>query len=245
MASTTPSLKVYGMPFQHHYLAIKALCELTKTEHEFQITNLMEGDQNKPEFLEKFPMHQVPALGDKENGLQITEANAILRYIARKSGDTNYYPDGDLKKAAICDMVLDLRLCAFGKAIAETWLYPAAGFGPEPDKDTYDKTVEKIKKDYWPAVYKHILDGGHHFICGEFCSIADLSLWSFIKQVQLVEGDNWFLFKGQNCSGMRTWFEEVDDLVSKGCSLGDENYGFWLGKRKPGATEVFQGDCPP
>merc|ERR1711998_729864 len=145
----TMTIKVYGMPFQHNYVAIHAACKMTGTEFEFVFTNLMDGSNKTPEYLAKFPMHCCPAMEDTDNGLCITETNAIMRYIARKAGHA-LYPE-DLKQAAICDMALDHKLCSLGKDIAYTFIYPKVGFAPAVEAEALAAAVEKRKTDQWAA----------------------------------------------------------------------------------------------
>ena len=42
-------IKIYGMPLQHNYCAIKAVCKASGTPEEFVMTNLMTGDNKTPE----------------------------------------------------------------------------------------------------------------------------------------------------------------------------------------------------
>merc|ERR1712167_341235 len=79
---TAMPIKVHGMPMQHNYVAIHLACKLAGVEEEFVMCNLMAGDQMKPEYLAKFPMHQAPAMEDTDTGLCITETNAIRHDIA-------------------------------------------------------------------------------------------------------------------------------------------------------------------
>lgn len=217
-------IKVYAMPLQHNFFAIHALSKVAGTDYEFVFTNLMEGAQKTPEYLAKFPMHCCPAMEDTDNGLCITETNAILRYIARKTNSTAY--PSDLKLATICDMVLDHKLCSFGKDMAYEFIYPVAGFaGPTtPEKEA--AAVAKMKEDQWPAVQKFITETGGPFICGANVSIADLSLWGHVKVVSLI----WPacpMFT--ECAGLKAWFDAVEGVMGADW-FTDDNFGFWKGK---------------
>merc|ERR1711907_506156 len=221
----TMTIKVYGMPFQHNYVAIVAACKMSGTEFEFVFTNLMDGSNKTPEYLAKFPMHQAPAMEDTDTGLCITETNAILRYIARKSGSA-LYPT-DLKQAAICDMVLDLKLGAIGHDIATTYIYPVAGFAPPQGDEIDAQKKEKMKTAQWPAIQKYITESGGPFVCGSQITVADISLWGHVKLVSLIlpECDLW-----KECEGLKAWFDAVEGTVQEGW-FTDDNWGFWNSKK--------------
>lgn len=220
-------IKVYAMPLQHNYCAIHATCKMAGVEEEFVMTNIMEGGQNTPEYLAKFPMHCCPAMEDTENGLCVTETNAILRYIARKT-KSKLYPD-DLKQAAICDMVLDHKLCSLGKDVAYTFIYPAAGFAGPVDAEKEAEVLAKLKKDQWPAVQKYIDESKGPFICGSQVTIGDLSLWGHVKLVVILLGKDCSMF--ETCPGMKAWFDAVEGTIGDDW-FSETNWGFWNSKKK-------------
>ena len=175
-------------------------------------------------YLAKFPNHCAPAKEDTDNGLCITETNAVLRYIARKS-ESKLYPS-DLKQAAICDMVLDHKLCSIGKDIASNFIYPKADFGPAVTDETLTAAVAKMKTDQWPAVQKFIKESGGPFVCGSQVTIADYSLWGHVKIVSILSPDAPLL---KECDGMKAWFDAVEGIVGDDW-FSDDNWGFWKQK---------------
>eukprot|EP00929_Paragymnodinium_shiwhaense_P038434 TRINITY_DN202_c0_g2_i1.p1 TRINITY_DN202_c0_g2~~TRINITY_DN202_c0_g2_i1.p1 ORF type:complete len:222 (+),score=57.92 TRINITY_DN202_c0_g2_i1:69-734(+) len=218
-------LKIYALPFQHNYWAIEKCCQMSNVEFEMVMTNIMEGAHKTPEMLAKFPMHTLPALEDTENGLQINETNAILRYIAKKAG-SKLYPS-DLKLNAICNCMLDHKLCSFGKDMAAGLIYPTVGFAPPSTLEGEKAIVDKMKAEQWPAMQKFIKENGGKFVCGNELSIADLSLWGHVKIVSLM----WPacpMFA--ELDGFKDWFDAVDAAVPP---LSDEQTDFW--KSKPHA----------
>merc|ERR1711907_209484 len=221
----TMTIKVYAMPLQHNYAAIHATCKASGESEEFVMTNLMTGDNKTPDYLAKFPMHQAPAMEDTDNGLCITETNAILRYIARKS-ESALYPS-DLKQAAICDMVLDLKLGAIGHDIATTYIYPVAGFAAPQGEEKDNQIKEKMKTAQWPAIQKYINESGGPFVCGSQITVADISLWGHVKLVSIIDPES-DLFK--QCEGLKAWFDAVEGTVQEGW-FTDDNWGFWNSKK--------------
>jgi len=223
-------LKVYGMPFQHNLMAIKATAKIAAIDFEFVFTDIMAGKQNEPEFLAKFPMHCLPSLEDTDNGLCITETNAVLRYLARKAG-SSLYPS-DLKLAAQCDMVLDHKLCSLGKDMAYELLYPTAGFAGPTTAEKEAAAVAKMKKEQWPAVQLFIKSNGGSFVCGNELSIADISLWGHVKVASII-WPTCPMFT--ECDGLKAWFDAVDAKVTESGAITEENTGFWSTKVTPHA----------
>eukprot|EP00929_Paragymnodinium_shiwhaense_P038433 TRINITY_DN202_c0_g1_i1.p1 TRINITY_DN202_c0_g1~~TRINITY_DN202_c0_g1_i1.p1 ORF type:complete len:258 (+),score=78.38 TRINITY_DN202_c0_g1_i1:72-845(+) len=224
-AGGSSKIKIYAMPFQHNYWAIEKLCQMEGVKYEMVFTNLMEGAHKTPEMLAKFPMHALPAMEDPGNGLQIHETNAILRYIAMKAG-SKLYP-ADLKLAAICDCMLDHKLCSFAKDMAVELIYPVVGFAPATTAEKEKAAIDKMKAEQWPAMRKFIKENGGIFVCGKDISIADISLWGHVKIVSLM----WPacpMFT--ELEGFKEWFDAVDAAVPP---LTDEQTDFW--KSKPHA----------
>merc|ERR1711939_17919 len=221
----TMTIKVYAMPLQHNYAAIHDTCKASGESEEFVMTNLMTGDNKTPDYLAKFPMHCAPAMEDTDNGLCITETNAILRYIARKNG-SKLYPT-DLRQAAICDMVLDHKLCSLGKDVAYTYIYPMAGFASPCTPEQEAAALKKIQTDQWPAVQKFITESKGPFVCGSQVSIADLSLWGHFKVLNLCNPDC-VVFK--EVDGLKAWFDAVEGTIGADW-FNDDNWGFWKSKK--------------
>merc|ERR1712196_423190 len=161
-----------------------------------------------PEYKAKFPMHCTPAMEDVENKLCITETNAILRYMARKSGSAHY--PSDIKLAAICDMVLDHKLCSLGKDIGYELIYPHVGFAGPTTAEKEAAAIAKMKTDQWPAVQKFIRENGGSFICGNTVTIADLSLWGHVKVLSLIWPTCPIFIE---CEGLKAWFDSVDAVA--------------------------------
>lgn len=221
------TLKIYGLPLQHNFMAIKALARLAKLDIELVPTDLMKGEHLTPEFVAKFPMHCIPALEDTENGLCITETNAILRYLAAKSGSSSLYPltgeARDLKQGAVCDMILDVKAASFGPDLGKLIIYPAAGFGAPLSEEEAKTVTEKLQKDKWASIAKFIKESGGPFICGKEVSIGDLSVWGFLKVALCLDGGH-KLWEG--CGGVREYVKAIEEVVGGGF---EENMGFWEG----------------
>lgn len=74
-------LKVYGDYNSGNCYKIKLMLHLLGLEYEWQSVDILNGDTQTPEFLEKNPNGKVPVL-ELEDGTCLWESNAILNYLA-------------------------------------------------------------------------------------------------------------------------------------------------------------------
>lgn len=77
------TLYAHGCPNPHK---ISIALEELGLPYETRIVNIWEGEQFNPEFTALNPNAKVPAIVDRETGLTIYESNAILLYLAEKTG---------------------------------------------------------------------------------------------------------------------------------------------------------------
>jgi glutathione S-transferase len=71
-------------------LRVLALANHLKLNHETKIVDLGQGGQNRPEYAALNPNKRMPVLED--DGFVLWESNAILVYLAAKSGDRSLWP---------------------------------------------------------------------------------------------------------------------------------------------------------
>jgi len=108
-------MKIYHHPLSGHAHRVVLFASLLGLAHELVEVDLKAGAHKKPEFLALNPFGQVPVLDD--DGIAIADSNAILVYLAKKAGPSDWLPE-------------DAR----GAASVQRWLSVAAGeiaYGPE------------------------------------------------------------------------------------------------------------------
>lgn len=159
------SHKLYTYP--QNTRAYKILIAAKYAGLDIEVPNFTMGVDNKTkQFLDKFPMGQVPALETPEGG--IWESNAILRYVARKSQKlygSNAYEN------ALVDTWLDWTSCTITPALS-TWLYPIFGY-----MDNIPEATEKAKEDVkklLTVLNNYLLT--RTYLVGERITAADLSV---------------------------------------------------------------------
>lgn len=162
-------MKLYFHPISGHSHRARLFLSLIGIKHDLISVDLLAGAQKRPEFLKINPFGQVPVLDD--DGVIIPDSNAILVYLARKLGKTDWLPDD-----------------AQGAAAVQRWLSVAAGElhrGPARARlkvlfKLQDDAAELIKNAH--TVLKLIDDtlDGREWLVGPRPTIADVALYSYI-----------------------------------------------------------------
>ena len=139
------------------------------------------GEQHSPEFLKINPNAKVPTIQD--DGTVVFDSNAILLYLAEKTGQ--FLPP------------------ASGRGPMLSWLmFVASGIGPYSGQAVHFTRFAPEPKDYAVSRYvfearRHwgILDArlaGRRFMLGDDYGIVDMAVWGWSRLVPFVLGDDAF-----------------------------------------------------
>ncbi|KVA10763.1 glutathione S-transferase [Burkholderia latens] len=164
-------MKLYVHPLSGHSHRARLLISLLGIEHELIEVDLAAGAHKSPEFLALNRFGQVPVLvhGDTV----IADSNAILVYLARISGNSDYLPQSPVQEAAV-----------------QRWLSVAAGeiaFGPAAAR-LITVFGAKVNADEVIARAHRILAlidaelAGRDFIVGPKPTIADVALYGYVAR---------------------------------------------------------------
>ncbi len=185
------TLYAHGSPNPHK---ISIALEELNLPYETKVVNIWEGEQFRPEFVTLNPNSKVPVIVDHENGRTIYESNAILLYLAEKTGKlfpTN--PDQRWK---------GLQLLFFQAASIGPLFGQRAHFSLfASEKPTY--AVERYLKEgeRLTAVLESLLSGREYFL--DTYSIIDIAhfgwLWCSVHQG----------FSINNYPNLKAWFDQV------------------------------------
>jgi glutathione S-transferase len=107
-------MKLYHHPLSGHAHRARLFLHLLGIEHEEHQVDLAGAEHKRPDYLRMNRFGQIPVLVDGD--LVISDSNAILVYLAKKSGRTDWLPETPREAAAV-----------------QRWLSVAAGqiaFGP-------------------------------------------------------------------------------------------------------------------
>ena len=191
-------LTVYIHPFSQHSRRVLALLEIANAEYKSEIVALDEGEHMSPTFLAVNPNHEVPALID--DGLTLTESNAILRYLCGKFGLDDWYPT-ELKARAVVDQWLDWNQCRLAKPVVNVVLNKVF-LGEEGDKDEILRGEADLV-ELGALLGRHLSD--NEWVAGDSPSIADLSIATNITQLGLANAV-------PDRQSIRDWYARVCEI---------------------------------
>ena len=175
-------------PMQLHYFPspngrkVSIALEEMGLPYEIVPVNILQGEQQQPQFLEISPNNRIPALVDwtvEGERIRLFESGAILQYLGRKSG--LLYPKGEVERCWV-DAWLFWQMSGLGPMAGQlSWFIRVSNI---PDRDARDYTYaihryrKEVRRLY--GVLERQLDG-RSYICDDY-SIADIASWTWIDQ---------------------------------------------------------------
>jgi len=138
-------MKLYAFPPSPNARKVAAVvAHLHLTDVEYVLVKLHKGEHRRPDFLAINPMGKVPVLCDGD--LILWESNAICQYLAKRAGDTSFFPADPKIRASIA-----------------RWLFWEAGtWSPVIDVFT-DENVRKPMLGIGTADPKRVADAEERF----------------------------------------------------------------------------------
>lgn len=164
-------MKLYHFPLSGHAHRAVLFASLIDIPHELIEVDLAAGAHKRPDFLALNPFGQVPVLDD--DGVVIADSIAILVYLAKKAGRSDWLPD-------------DAR----GAAAVQRWLSVAAGevaYGPAAArlitvfnaKFHADEVIARAHA-ILSKMEQHL--AGREWLVGDGPTIADVAIYSYVAQ---------------------------------------------------------------
>lgn len=165
-------MKLYHHPISGHSHRARLFASLLGLAPELIEVDLKAGEHKQPAFLALNPFGQVPVLVD-DDGTVIADSNAILVYLARKTGRTDWLPED-----------------AAGAAKVQRWLSVAAGdvaFGPAAARLV---TIFGAKYNPDEVIARaHVLLGrleaalaGRDWLAADHPTIADVAIYGYVAR---------------------------------------------------------------
>lgn len=188
-------MRLYYHPLSGHAHRARLFLSLLDIPHELQNVDLAKREHKSEAFLAINPFGQVPVLDD--DGTIVCDSNAILVYLAKKTGRTDWLPEDPAGAAAV-----------------QRWLSVAAGqiaHGP-----AQARLINVFKAPYRPeeviprshailALIEGAL-GGRDWIAADHPTIADVALYSYVERAP--EGD----VDLQPYLNIRRWLGRIEAL---------------------------------
>jgi glutathione S-transferase len=177
------TMKVYGHPFST--CTRKVLCTLAEKGKnamkgegaEFVLVDLMKGEHKQPEYLERQPFGQVPALDD--DGFRLYESRAICRYLDATLPGPRLVPT-DPKGMALVEQWISNETSNFTahamKIVYQRFFNPMRG---NPiDEKVVAEGLAGVERAL-PIMEKQLAKT--EFIAGNAFSLADISFLPYIE----------------------------------------------------------------
>lgn len=164
-------MKLYHHPLSGHAHRARLFVSLLGLPHELVEVDLKAGAHKKPEFLKLNPFGQVPVLDD--DGVVVPDSNAILVYLAKKAGRTDWLPE-DAQAAAAVQRWLSVAAgeVAYGPAAARLVTVFGAGFDHEEVVARAHALLTKLDD--------HL--SGRDWLVGGQPTIADVAIYSYVAR---------------------------------------------------------------
>jgi glutathione S-transferase len=164
-------MKLYHHPLSGHAHRARLFVSLLGLPHELVEVDLAAGAHRTPEFLALNPFGQVPVLDDE--GVIIADSNAILVYLAKKAGRTDWLPD-DPEGAAAVQRWLSVAAgeVAYGPAAARLITVFGAAYHPEEVIARAHALLGKLER--------HLT--GRSWLAGDRPTVADVAIYSYVAR---------------------------------------------------------------
>lgn len=162
-------MKLYDVPLSGHAHRARLFLSLLGIAYETVPVDLRSGEHKAPAFLALNPFGQVPVLDD--DGTIVPDSSAILVYLAKKLGRTDWLPE-DPEGAARVQRWLAVAAgpIAFGPAAARLVTVFGAAFRPE----------EVIPRAHAILTLVEAELGLRDWLAAAHPTIADVALYSYV-----------------------------------------------------------------
>lgn len=164
-------MKLYHHPLSGHAHRARLGLALISVPHELIEVDLKAGAHKTPGFLALNPFGQVPVLDD--DGTIVSDSNAILVYVAKRLGRSDWLPE-DPRGAAAVQRWLSVAAgeIAYGPAAARLITVFGAGFRPEEVIARAHTVLARLEA--------HLAD--RDWLAAERPTIADVAVYSYVAR---------------------------------------------------------------
>ena len=171
MESGPETMKLYYHPLSGHSHRARLFVSLLGLPHDLIEVDLASGAHKTPEFLALNLFGQVPVLDD--DGTIVADSNAILVYLAKKHGRTEWLPE-DPRGAAAVQRWLSVAAgeVAYGPAAARL----VSVFGSKHNPEEVIGRAHSLLK----TVNAHL--SNRAWLAGERPTIADVAIYSYLAR---------------------------------------------------------------
>jgi len=181
-------MKVYYHPASTTSRPIMLFAAESGANVEFEIVDILGGQQYKDEFLTINPSHMVPVLEDGD--FRLTESSAILKYIA-DTIDSPAYPKS-LRARARVNERMDWINTQMSREFVYGFVYPQIfSFFKRDDAGVQAATLawHRERASGWMKILDRSVLGGNRYLCGDALTIADYFAVPFVALGDVIRCD--------------------------------------------------------
>jgi len=152
---------------------ISIMLEELGLEYTVHSVNIGEGEQHEPAFREISPHGKIPAIVDRDNGLQLMESGAILMYLARRTG--RLLPDSGEAYWRVIEWLM-FQMGNLGPMLGQTHHF--VHFNPDKSEYARERYLGEARRLY-QTLDEHL--AGRGYLAGDY-SIADIATWPWVSR---------------------------------------------------------------
>lgn len=162
-------MKLYWHPQSGHSHRVYLFLSLIGVDVELRMIDLRKDEHLRPEFVALNPFHQIPVLDD--SGAIISDANAILVYLAKKHKETTWLPEGP-REAALVQRWLSVAAGELAKGPCAARIVTVWKENPGTEKMSIERAHSLFAK------MESCLEGRDWFAL-DHPTIADVALYTY------------------------------------------------------------------
>jgi glutathione S-transferase len=200
-------MKVYYHPASTTSRPIMLFAAESGANVDFEVVDILGGQQYKDEFLTINPSHMVPVLEDGD--FRLTESSAILKYLA-DTIDSPAYPKA-LRARARVNERMDWVNTQMSREFVYGFVYPQIfSFFKREDPGVQAATLawHRERACGWMQVLDRSVLGSNRYLCGDAITIADYFAAPFIALGDVIRCD----FNGY--PNVKRWLSAMKALPS-------------------------------
>lgn len=182
-------MKLYMHPISTVCRPVRLLIAENKLPVEEQLVDLMTGEHYGEAYSALNPSRQVPLLED--GNFRLTEASAILKYLADKFNLASY--PKDLQQRAKVNELMDWINTGFYRDFGYSLLYPQIfPHHKRATQEAQEGTIAwgKERAANWLSILdKHYIGPDKNYLCGKEISIADYFAIGVVTAGEIIQCD--------------------------------------------------------
>lgn len=99
-------MKIFSFPYSLPSYRARLAASLMGYDYDVAAVDISKGEHKSDAYLKVNPLGKIPSLVDES--VTIGDSLAIIRYLARKSGNTHWYPEMNIELATEIDILLSM-----------------------------------------------------------------------------------------------------------------------------------------